>query len=87
MPALQTHLRSLSASADPALADLNMCYADIINAISELAGATNYRHPGGSQDANGYELRVETYIAPVSNADTGSLNPPIANCQGGTPTP
>jgi phospholipid/cholesterol/gamma-HCH transport system substrate-binding protein len=87
MPALQQNLRNLSSSADPALADVNMCYPNIIDAIAELAGATSYKHPGGAQDANGYELRVETYIAPAMNASTGSLNPPVQACSGGTPTP
>lgn len=87
MPALQEHLRQLSSSADPALADINMCYPDIINAIAELASATSYKRPGTGTDANGYELRVETFVAPVMNADTGSVNPPVAGCKGGTPTP
>ena len=87
LPALQQNLQNLSGAADPALADINMCYPNIIDAIAELAGATNYRRPGGSQDANGYELRVETFVAPAANADTGSLNPPIATCAGGKPTP
>ena len=87
LPALQQNLRNLSAAADTPLTDVNMCYSDIITAISELAGATSYKHPGGAQDANGYELRVETYVAPAMNADTGSLNPPQASCQGGTPSP
>jgi ABC-type transporter Mla subunit MlaD len=87
MPSLQNHLRSLSSSADPALADVNMCYPDIVKSISELASATSYRRPGAGTDANGYELRVETFVAPAMNADTGSLNPPVAACAGGTPTP
>jgi phospholipid/cholesterol/gamma-HCH transport system substrate-binding protein len=87
MPSLQDHLRQLSSSADPALADINMCYPDIIIAIAELASATSYKKPGTGTDANGYELRVETFIAPATNADTGSLSPPVAGCQGGTPTP
>jgi phospholipid/cholesterol/gamma-HCH transport system substrate-binding protein len=87
MPSLQDHLRQLSSSADPALADINMCYPDIINAIAELASATSYRRPGTGTDANGYELRVQTFVAPAMNADTGSLNPPVASCVGGTPTP
>jgi len=89
IPALQQNLRNLSSASDPALADVNMCYGDIINAIAELASATNYRHPGGAQDANGYELRVETFVAPAENADTGSLQPPVEACPstGGTPTP
>ena len=87
LPVLQQNLRNLSSAADTPLADVNMCYSDVITAISELAGATNYRHPGGAQDANGYELRVETFVAPAMNADTGQLNPPIASCQGGTPSP
>ena len=87
IPSLQDNLRQFSNTADPALADVNMCYSDIINAIGELRSATDYKHPQGAQDANGYELRVETYIAPLQNKDTGSLNPPQQNCQGGTPTP
>jgi phospholipid/cholesterol/gamma-HCH transport system substrate-binding protein len=87
MPSLQDHLRQLSGAADPALADINMCYANIIDAISQLASATSYKRPGTGTDANGYELRVETFIAPAMNASTGSLNPPIAACSGGTPTP
>ena len=87
MPSLQEHLRQLSNAADPALADINMCYPDIINAIAELASATSYRRAGTGTDANGYELRVQTFIAPAMNADTGSLNPPVAACVGGTPTP
>jgi len=87
MPSLQNHLRQLSSSADPALADINMCYPDIIKAIAELASATSYRRPGAGTDANGYELRVETFVAPAMNADTGSLNPALASCAGGTPTP
>jgi phospholipid/cholesterol/gamma-HCH transport system substrate-binding protein len=87
MPSLQDHLRQLSSAADPALADVNMCYANIIDAISQLASATSYKRPGTGTDANGYELRVETFIAPAMNASTGSLNPPIAACSGGTPTP
>src|SRR5207302_1681952 len=79
MPALQQHLRNLSSAADPALTDVNMCYGDIIKAISELAAATNYKHPGGPQDANGYEPRLETYTANVTNADTGSQTP-FATC-------
>jgi ABC-type transporter Mla subunit MlaD len=87
MPALQSHLRQLSSSADPALADVNMCYPDIINAIAELASATSYRRPGTGTDANGYELRVETFVAPAQNQDTGSLSPAVLPCTGGTPTP
>jgi virulence factor Mce-like protein len=87
MPGLQEHLRRLSSAADPALADVNMCYSNIIDAIGQLASATSYRRPGVGTDANGYELRVETFIAPAMNADTGSLNPPVAACNGGTPTP
>jgi ABC-type transporter Mla subunit MlaD len=87
MPALQQHLRDLSSAADPALADVNMCYSNIIDAIAELASATSYRHPGGAQDANGYELRVETFVAPAEAADTGSLSPRVDTCSGGTPTP
>lgn len=87
MPSLQEHLRRLSSSADPALADINMCYPDIIKAIAELASATSYKRPGVGTDANGYELRVETFVAPAMNADTGSLNPAVASCQGGKPTP
>jgi phospholipid/cholesterol/gamma-HCH transport system substrate-binding protein len=87
VPSLQDHLRQLSSSADPALADINMCYPDIINAIAELASATSYKRPGTGTDANGYELRVQTFVAPATNADTGSLSPSVAGCQGGTPTP
>jgi virulence factor Mce-like protein len=87
MPALQQHLRNLSSAADPALTDLNMCYPDIVNAIAGLASATSYRHPGAGTDANGYELRVETFVAPVQNKDTGQLNPAVLSCAGGTPTP
>ena len=87
IPGLQDHLKQLSAAADPALADVNMCYPDIITAIAELRSATDYKHPQGAQDAAGYELRVETFIAPVQNADTGSLHPTQRSCQGGTPTP
>jgi phospholipid/cholesterol/gamma-HCH transport system substrate-binding protein len=87
MPALQDNLRQFSAAADPALADVNMCYPDIINAIAELRSATAYKHPQGAQDANGYELRVQTFIAPAMNADTGSLHPQQRSCQGGVPTP
>ena len=87
IPDLQDRLKKLSASADPALVDLNMCYPDIINAIAGLRSSTGYRHPAGSQDANGYELRVQSFIAPAMIASNGSLHPPVAACQGGTPTP
>jgi phospholipid/cholesterol/gamma-HCH transport system substrate-binding protein len=87
IPGLQDHLKQLSAAADPALADINMCYPDIITAIAELRSATDYKHPQGAQDANGYMLRVQTNIAPIQNADTGSLHPAQRTCQGGTPTP
>jgi phospholipid/cholesterol/gamma-HCH transport system substrate-binding protein len=87
MPSLQQHLRSLSSAADPALTDVNLCYPDIINAIAELASATSYRRPGAGTDANGYELRVETFVAPAQNPDTGQLNPAVQSCAGGTPTP
>ncbi|GAC1653797.1 MAG: MCE family protein [Candidatus Dormibacteraceae bacterium] len=87
LPALQKHLRGFSGTVDPALVDLNLCYPDIVNAIAGLRSSTDYRHPQGAQDANGYVLRVQTNVAPVQIADTGSLKPPVAACQGGTPTP
>ncbi len=87
IPDLQQRLKNLSASADPALVDLNMCYPDIVSAIAGLRSATGYRHPAGAQDANGYELRVQSFVVPAMAPDTGSLHPQVAACQGGTPTP
>lgn len=85
MPALQDRLKQLSQNSDPVLADINMCYGDIINAVGELRSSTAYKHPAGSQDANGFELRVYTTFA-QTNGVQGQTSPPTATCQGGTPS-
>jgi phospholipid/cholesterol/gamma-HCH transport system substrate-binding protein len=88
MPGLESRLQKFSASTDPALADLNMCYPDIIEAIAGLRSADDYKHPAGAQDAAGYELRVYTTIAPPgTDPYPGQMQPAQLACSGGKPTP
>ena len=87
MPALQARLRELSSTSDPVLADVNMCYSNIIDAIAGLRSSTGYKYPHNSQDGAGYELRVYTTINLPGQATTGSLHPAQLSCAGGTPTP
>jgi phospholipid/cholesterol/gamma-HCH transport system substrate-binding protein len=88
MPALEGRLKTFSANADPALADINMCYPDVIQAIAGLRSSDDYKHPQGAQDANGYMLRVYTTIAPPgTDPYPGSAQPAQLSCSGGTPTP
>jgi phospholipid/cholesterol/gamma-HCH transport system substrate-binding protein len=86
MPALQAHLRQLSGTSDPVLADANMCYSDIINAVAGLRSSTAYRYPHNAQDANGFELRVYTTIN-LPGGSSGSPHPAQLACAGGMPTP
>ena len=85
MPALQDRLRQLSQNSDPVLADINMCYPDIVNAVGGLRSSTDYKHPAGSQDAAGFELRVYTTFG-QTNGVQGQASPATATCKGGTPS-
>ncbi len=80
-PALLDELRQFQASSSTAFATIDPCVNDLFATLAEMRSATDYRHPAGSTDGNGFLLRVEPQLL---GASTGSFAP-AAPCSGGAP--
>jgi phospholipid/cholesterol/gamma-HCH transport system substrate-binding protein len=77
-PALLDELAHFEGSATTTFATVDPCVNDLFNTLSEIRSATDYSHPAGSTDGNGFMLRVDPQLAGTTN---GTLAP-TARCTG-----
>jgi phospholipid/cholesterol/gamma-HCH transport system substrate-binding protein len=77
-PALLDELRQFQASATTTFGTVDPCINDLFNTLAEIRSATDYSHPAGSTDGNGFMLRVDPQLAGTT---TGSFAP-TARCSG-----
>ncbi|HEY7202478.1 MAG TPA: MlaD family protein [Candidatus Dormibacteraeota bacterium] len=77
-PALLDELNHFEGSATTTFATVDPCVNDLFNTLSEIRSATDYQHPAGSTDGNGFMLRVDPQLVGATN---GSLTP-TARCSG-----
>jgi ABC-type transporter Mla subunit MlaD len=80
-PALLDELRQFQDSSSTTFATIDPCVNDLLATLAEMRSATDYRHPAGATDGNGFMLRVEPQVL---GASTGTFAP-AAPCSGGTP--
>jgi phospholipid/cholesterol/gamma-HCH transport system substrate-binding protein len=78
LPALLDQLQAFQTNGTTALATINPCMRDLEVMLAEMRSATNYSHPSGATDGNGYMLRVNPQIIGPS---TGTYSPQ-AGCSG-----
>lgn len=78
LPALLDQLQAFQTNGTTALATINPCMRDLEVMLAEMRSATNYSHPSGATDGNGYMLRVNPQIIGPS---TGTYSPQAA-CSG-----
>jgi phospholipid/cholesterol/gamma-HCH transport system substrate-binding protein len=77
-PALLDELAHFEDSSTTTFATIDPCVADLFNTLSEIRSATDYAHPAGSTDGNGFMLRVDPQLV---GASTGTFTP-AARCSG-----
>jgi phospholipid/cholesterol/gamma-HCH transport system substrate-binding protein len=77
-PALLDELRQFEASTTTTFGTVDPCINDLFNTLAEIRSATDYSHPAGSTDGNGFMLRVDPQLAGTTN---GSFAP-TARCSG-----
>jgi len=77
-PQLLDELNHFEGSATTTFATVDPCVNDLFNTLSEIRSATDYQHPAGSTDGNGFMLRVDPQLVGATN---GSLTP-TARCSG-----
>ena len=77
-PALLSQLQAFENSGSTTFATIDPCIGDLFTTLAELQSATDYQHPAGSTDGNGFMLRINPQLV---GASTGSFNP-SAPCSG-----
>lgn len=77
-PALLDELAQFETSGTTTFATIDPCVNDLFNTLSEIRSSTDYQHPAGSTDGNGFMLRVDPQLVGATN---GSLAP-TARCTG-----
>lgn len=77
-PELLQELQRFEASSTTTFATVDPCVGDLITTLGEIRSATDYQHPAGSTDGNGFMLRVDPQLVGPS---TGSFDP-VARCTG-----
>ena len=77
-PALLQQLQQFEDSSTTTFATVDPCVNDLFNTLSEMRSATDYEHPAGSTDGQGFMLRVDPQLVGATN---GTLTP-AARCSG-----
>jgi len=77
-PGLLDELNHFEQSGTTTFATVDPCVADLFNTLAETRSATDYSHPSGSTDGNGFMLRVDPQLV---GASTGTFSPQ-ARCRG-----
>ena len=77
-PALLDELAQFETGATTTFATVDPCVGDLFNTLAEVRSATDYPHPAGSTDGNGFMLRVDPQLVGGTN---GQLSP-TARCSG-----
>lgn len=77
-PALLDELAHFEDSSTTTFATIDPCVGDLFATLSEIRSATDYSHPAGSTDGNGFMLRVDPQLV---GASTGTFTP-AARCGG-----
>jgi len=77
-PSLLEDLRRFQSSATTTFGTIDPCIGDLLATLGEIRSATDYQHPAGSMDGNGFMLRVDPQLA---GASTGTFTP-AARCAG-----
>ena len=77
-PELLQELQRFQSSATTTVATVDPCLNDLFNTLAEMRSATDYSHPAGSTDGNGFMLRVDPQLAGTTS---GSFAP-VARCSG-----
>ena len=77
-PALLQQLQEFEASSTTTFGTIDPCVNDLFNTLGEMRSATDYSHPAGSTDGNGFMLRVDPQLVGATN---GTLTP-TARCSG-----
>ena len=77
-PALLDELSHFQDSSTTTFAAVDPCVNDLFNTLAEIRSATDYSHPAGSTDGNGFMLRVDPQTVGATN---GTLAP-TARCSG-----
>jgi virulence factor Mce-like protein len=77
-PALLQQLQQFESSSTTTFGTVDPCVNDLFNTLAEMRSSTDYSHPAGSTDGNGFMLRVDTQLAGTTN---GTLTP-TARCSG-----
>ena len=78
-PALLDELRAFEAGGATSFGVIDPCIEDLLATLAELRSATDYQHPAGSTDGNGFMLRIDAQLV---GASTGSFAPSAA-CRSG----
>ncbi|OLB76067.1 MAG: hypothetical protein AUI14_19715 [Actinobacteria bacterium 13_2_20CM_2_71_6] len=78
-PALLDELRQFQDAASTTFATVDPCLDDLFATLGEMRSATDYRHPAGATDGNGFMLRIDPQLA---GASTGSFAPAAACAAG-----
>jgi phospholipid/cholesterol/gamma-HCH transport system substrate-binding protein len=77
-PALLQQLQQFEAASTTTFGTIDPCVGDLFNTLGEMRSATDYSHPAGSTDGNGFMLRVDPQLVGATN---GTLTP-AARCSG-----
>lgn len=77
-PALLDELAHFEDSSTTTFATIDPCVNDLFNTLSEIRSATDYSHPAGSTDGNGFMLRVDPQLVGATNGTFA----PTARCSG-----
>jgi virulence factor Mce-like protein len=77
-PALLQQLQQFESSSTTTFGTVDPCVNDLFNTLGEMRSATDYSHPAGSTDGNGFMLRVDPQLVGTTN---GTLTP-TARCSG-----
>jgi virulence factor Mce-like protein len=77
-PALLQQLQQFESSSTTTFGTVDPCVNDLFNTLGEMRSATDYSHPAGSTDGNGFMLRVDPQLVGATN---GTLTP-TARCSG-----
>jgi virulence factor Mce-like protein len=77
-PELLQELQQFQSGASTTFATVDPCINDLFNTLAEMRSATDYSHPAGSTDGNGFMLRVDPQLVGTTNGAFA----PAARCSG-----
>jgi phospholipid/cholesterol/gamma-HCH transport system substrate-binding protein len=77
-PALLQELQQFQTGSTTTFGTVDPCVNDLFNVLAEMRSATDYSHPAGSTDGNGFMLRVDPQLAGTTNGTFA----PTARCGG-----